>query len=499
MDLTGVKTVGIIGAGVSGLVTAKTLMAEGLDCTLFERNGALGGVWADGYINFGVQVQKELYEYPDWPLPESTPNFTPGPFFQQYLKDYADHFGLTPHIRLESEVTTVRPRGDGKRGWSLAIRDKEGERQGDFDLLVVCVGLYSNEPYRPEFRGQDTFRGEILHISQLKSRAPLEGKRVAVLGFGKSATDAALESQAVAKETHLIVREPHWPVPRKLAGILPFKWGMVNRMTSTLIPFYLRPSPFERAVHGLGRPLVWLWWRLVEILMRVQHDLGRKIEGGDNLVPAKPVDIDAFGESTMLPRPALYRAIGQGRIRAHRSTIEEFNPAGPKLANGRQLEIDLLVLGTGWRTGFAFLPDDLRQALGFEDDGLYLYRHMLQPNAPNLVFVGRAATICSVLTYSLQARWLAELIAGRHWLPDSEAMLREIEDMKAWKRAWMPFSASRGARLILHMQHYHDELLRDFGANPLRKRGLWAPLKEVIEPYEPADYRDIVSGDWARR
>jgi hypothetical protein len=33
----------------------------------------------------------------------------------------------------------------------------------------------------------------------------------------------------------------------------------------------------------------------------------------------------------------------------------------------------------------------------------------------------------------------------------------------------------------------------------LRKRGLWAPLKEVIEPYEPADYRDIVSGDWARR
>ncbi len=124
---------------------------------------------------------------------------------------------------------------------------------------------------------------------------------------------------------------------------------------------------------------------------------------------------------------------------------------------------------------------------------------MLQPKVPNLVFIGRASTICSVLTYSLQARWLAELIAGRHRLPESDAMLKEIEDMKAWKRAWMPFSASRGARLIVHMQHYHDELLRDFGANPLRKRGPWAPLKEVIEPYEPADYREIVSGEWARR
>ena len=499
MDLRGVKTVGIIGAGVSGLVTAKTLMAEGLECTLFERNGALGGVWADGYVNFGVQVQKELYEYPDWPLPQGTPDFTPGPLFQRYMEDYAAHFGVAPHIHLKSDVAAVRPREDGRPGWTLLIKDKAREREETFDLLVVSVGLYSNQPFRPEFPGQEEFNGEILHVSELKSTAPLEGKRVAVLGFGKSATDAALESEAVAKETHLIVRQPHWPVPRKLAGILPFKWGMVNRMTSTLIPLYVHPSPLERAVHGLGGPLVWLWWRLVELLLRVQHGLGRKIEGGDDLVPEKPIEIDAFGESTMLPRPGLYKAIGEGRIRAHRSTIKGFRPEGPMLANGRPLDIDLLVLGTGWRTGFGFLSAELREALGFEQDGLYLYRHMLQPNVPNLVFVGRASTICSVLTYSLQARWLAELIAGRHRLPDGEAMLKEVDDLKAWKRAWMPYSASRGARLIVHMQHYHDELLRDFGASPLRKRGPWAPLKEVVEPYEPGDYRDIVSGDWARR
>jgi len=498
MDLRGVKTVGIIGAGVAGLVTAKTLMAQGLACTLFERGPALGGVWADGYVNFGVQVQKELYEYPDWPLPPGTPDFTPGPLFQRYMEDYAAHFGVTPHIRLNSDVAAVRPRQDGRPGWALLVRDKGGEREEDFDLLVVAVGLYSNRPYKPEFPGQDEFGGEILHVSQLKSTAPLEGRRVAVLGFGKSATDAALESEAVARETHLIVRAPHWPVPRKLAGILPFKWGMVNRMTSTLIPLYVHPSSFERAVHGLGGPLVWLWWRLVELLLRVQHGLGRKIEGGDDLVPERPIEIDAFGESTMLPRPRLYKAIGEGRIRAHRSTIKAFKPEGPILANGRQLDIDLLVLGTGWRTDFGFLSADLHEVLGFEEDGLYLYRHMLQPKVPNLAFVGRASTICSVLTYSLQARWLAELVAGRHRLPDGAAMLKEIEEIKTWKRAWMPYSASRGARLIVHMQHYHDELLRDIGARPLRKRGPWAPLKEVVEPYEPGDYRDIVSGDWAR-
>jgi hypothetical protein len=66
--------------------------------------------------------------------------------------------------------------------------------------------------------------------------------------------------------------------------------------------------------------------------------------------------------------------------------------------------------------------------------------------------------------------------------------------MKNWKRAWMPFSAARGARLQLHMLSYHDELLRDLGANPFRKRGIFAPFKELLAPYQPSDYREIIAG-----
>jgi cation diffusion facilitator CzcD-associated flavoprotein CzcO len=65
MDMNDVKRVGIIGAGVAGLATAKILTAQGLDCTVFEKADRLGGVWADGYSNFGVQAQKELYQFPD--------------------------------------------------------------------------------------------------------------------------------------------------------------------------------------------------------------------------------------------------------------------------------------------------------------------------------------------------------------------------------------------------------------------------------------------------
>ena len=500
MDPTEIKTVGIVGAGVSGLVTAKTLLAQGLRCTLFERNQVLGGVWTDGYSNFGVQVQKELYEFPDWPLPEGTPNFTPGPVIQKYLADYADHFGITEHIRFGVSVDRLEPRGDAgqdaKGPWTLAYSDARGTHEEDFDLVVVCIGLYSNVPNMPEFPGQDGFEGEILHISGVKSRTPLEGKRVAVVGFGKSATDVALESAAVAEATHIIFREPHWPVPQKLAGILPFKWGMLARLTSTLLPPYQRPSQVERAVHGLGKPLVWLWWRLVEILLFFQCRLGTRFGTREDLVPRTPIEVDCFGESTMVPWPAFYRLVRRGAVTAHRAEIVEYAPDGLILSNGDKLDVDLVVLGTGWRTDYGLLPEGVRARLGMADDGFYLYRHMLQPALPNLAFIGSAATICSILTYSLQARWLAELLAGNHRLPDAEAMAREIADMQAWKRAWMPFSHARGARLILHMLHYHDELLKDFGANPRRKTGLFAPLKELFAPYGPSDYRSIVSGEW---
>ena len=274
MDLTGIKKVGIIGAGVAGLCTAKTLLAQGIHCTLFERNEIVGGVWAGGYHGFGVQVQKELYEFPDWPLPPDTQNFTPGPVIQRYLADYAEHFGVTPHIRFKTTVTALAERPASEGGWTLTYDDETGSHEKTFDLVVVSIGLYSNVPHMPAFPGQDGFRGEILHNSAFQSPEQLRDRKVVVLGLGKSATDAAVESARVAAKTTVLYRRSHWPVPRKLAGILPFKWGMLHRLTSTLLPLYQRPTGLERVVHTVGLP--WVFWRLVELLLRVQCRLGSR-------------------------------------------------------------------------------------------------------------------------------------------------------------------------------------------------------------------------------
>ena len=126
MHTSNINKIAIIGAGVAGLATARQLIAEGFDCTLFERNEVLGGVWSDGYLNFGVQVQRELYEFPDWPLPEDTPNFTPGPIIEKYLCDYADHFGISSKIRFNTRVTSLAEKDSPSPGWTITSENGGG-------------------------------------------------------------------------------------------------------------------------------------------------------------------------------------------------------------------------------------------------------------------------------------------------------------------------------------------------------------------------------------
>ena len=194
MKTNNFNKIAIIGAGVAGLSTARQLIGEGFDCTLFERNEVLGGVWSDGYLNFGAQVQHELYEFPDWPLPEGTPDFTPGPIILKYLHDYADHFEISSKIRFNTRVTSLAKADSPGTGWALTSENKNESSQEHFDLVVICIGLFSNTPNIPDFPDCDNFHGEVIHNSLLKSEEQLKDKRVAIIGYGKGSNDAAGES-----------------------------------------------------------------------------------------------------------------------------------------------------------------------------------------------------------------------------------------------------------------------------------------------------------------
>merc|ERR1719389_183416 len=101
-DFSKVKRVAIIGAGVAGLQTARQLVEAGIECVIFEKAQDVGGVWRENYDDFGLQVPKQLYEFPGFPYPKDRDFdlFPRGPQVQSYIQSYAEAHGLIGLIRV---------------------------------------------------------------------------------------------------------------------------------------------------------------------------------------------------------------------------------------------------------------------------------------------------------------------------------------------------------------------------------------------------------------
>src|ERR1700739_461904 len=185
------KNVRVIGAGVSGLVAAKTFGARGHKVTILERSGDLGGVWepARTYPDVQTQSPKDLYRYTDKPMPDSYPEWPKGPQVQAYLSDYAREHGLMQRLRLSTVVVNMTRRSSGLPGWTLEVKNPNGKiTTEEFDFVAVCTGQF-NERQTLTVPGEDTFKaagGKILHSAEHTDAASVKDKKVVVLGGSQS-------------------------------------------------------------------------------------------------------------------------------------------------------------------------------------------------------------------------------------------------------------------------------------------------------------------------
>merc|ERR1711972_563108 len=236
-------------------------------------------------------------------------------------------------------------------------------------------------------------------------------------------------------------------------------------------------------LHFLASPLKWLWWRIVEIMFQFQFGLS-----GD-LLPTTRIDQDLFTGGQILSYE-FRDMLNAGKVAAQKGAIARFTETGVVLADGSEMEADMVVFGTGFTKSYAYLEPALRERLNRQNDGLYLYRNMFPTQVPDLCFVGsEVSTFNNILTQGLQALWLRHVLAGQLTLPSVEAMDAVIETERAWKRSWMPKKGDRAAILQLHKMSYHDQLCKDMAVNPRRKG--WNLLAETFAPYSAADYVDL--------
>lgn len=424
--------VAVIGAGASGLVTARWLLAAGFEPVLFERSAGVGGLWRpdDGlaYPSLRTNTSKQKTAFSDLPFAPTLPDFPDRAAVLDYLESYAVRFDLLRRIRTGSVVQRVVRRD---AGW-----DVDGEA---FARVVVCTGLFSR-PLLPELPGAEGFGGPIVHTAVYRGAEPYRGRDVVIVGGGSSAVDVAREIVDVARTVQLALRAPVTFTPRRYRG-----------------------RPFDHRATRLQRRLplaIRTWGR-----RRAIADEYRR-QGAGSPPP--------FGPRTT-PGADILPLIAAGRI-GLRPALAGLEPGRVRFTDGSTAPADAIICGTGYAAEFPFLPAGLPERVGTT---LGLYRLVFPPGAADLAFVGLARVNGPVFPVAeLQARWVAAVSAGRIGLPPAELMRAEIAQRIA--------TAERSGTdpMRVELLDYLDEVGGRIGARP----SLLRHPRLLIAPVSAADY-----------
>lgn len=478
------KRVCVVGAGIAGLVSAKVLRDDGFDVVVLEKEASIGGVWAASRTYPGLRANnpRETYAFSDFPYPATADDYPTAEQVRAYLEAYVDHFGIRPSIRLSTEVVSIAhtPVGSGSHSrFQVTVRPADGSQAPQtlyFDFVAICNGVFS-QPYLPTIEGQAQFAGQVLHSSQLADPQVVAGKRVVVVGAGKSALDCATWAAEHAQTSTLVFRTPHWMVPRYFPGGIRLDRLMMTRFSELFVRYH-RPSRLEAWLHGPGQALTRLWWRGQSQL------LPRLLNMPPEFVPAVPMP-SGFENAGVASE--FFDALRRGKLTPKRAQIASFTgPTTVTLDTGEQVEADVVIFATGWRQGVHFLDPELHRRV-FKDGRFHLYRHILPPNEPQLGFVGYASSLACQFTSEMGAHWLSQHFRGELALPSSAEMEREIERVQQWTAEVFP-ARKEGYFIGQYLAHYIDDLVRDMGLRTFRTGNV---LAEYFLPFWPQRYQKV--------
>lgn len=488
----------MIGAGPSGIVTTKELLEEGHDPICFERADDIGGVFRfgeeDGVVWESCRLTSSglLTAFSDYPAPvDQLEHMTAGEY-AAYLTRYADTFGVTPRLRLETTVSSVARNPDGS--WLVYSVTPEGASDEEqFDAVALCSGLHQH-PARPELPGVDRFTGEVMHGAEYRRPAQVKSRRVLIVGAGESGADIVAEISDHATETVVSLRRGVAVLPRTIRGH-PNDYRTCRIANSSADWVFETRNPADRRKLDVYRivffpvvvadKLVQLADRLAE---RVRASRRPPIERATTHL-TKQLLAESGGtlqEQFGTKSDEWVAAIASGRCR-RAGAVERFDERGVRFVDGARFEPDIVILCTGFETKIPVLDASVADAPR--------YLHTFAPTVgPSLACIGfmRPAFGAIPPLAELQARWFALVLSGAVRLPPEAAMAEGIERLAAFRRRYFRAVRERLDHLV-DFTSFSDALAAEIGCKPTRgalaRESMRFRRRFLDGPFVAAQYR----------
>lgn len=418
----------VVGAGSSGLIMARELLASGVsDFVVFEIQQGPGGLYLRDNYEYSCHTSSMCYtSFACFPPKDVTQcgHFTLSAYVK-YLEDFVESFGLQQHIYYGTEVIAVRQVG---QQWEVKVREVGSPSATPetimFDVVICASGTHTNYEDPKEHPWLDGFTGDIYHSSEFRTATTFENKRVIICGGGESASDVSIHTSRVAAQTwiamrsrtgHITPRGPHIPEtdhdssirreahrkdPEHFPPDAAFDLDLTMALYST--SDFVAPSSLYKDVVAMCTTDFFNGMKInVYNKSFVTNQFGTKNAGFSS----------AIARYGCIPKPPVAKCDG--------STVTFEDGTTAK-------DIDAIIVCVGYKNNIFFLEDELKKKLLNPRNSL---KHVVHPDVDRMYLVGfvRPAFGNIPTLAEMQARWVAQLISGRVNLPPRDTMLLKIE------------------------------------------------------------------------
>ena len=180
--------IGVLGAGITciNFLHFAEQQLKDVELVVYERNEEVGGVWLTSkYPGCRCDIPSIVYQF-SWRTHIWSEMYAPAAENLEYLKTVAKENNFYRYMKLRHEILQTSWSDDDSK-WTLRVRDLASGAEFDdrVDIFLEFNGPVSN-PRNTLSNGIENFKGEVVHPAYWSDETSVDGKHVALVGYGCS-------------------------------------------------------------------------------------------------------------------------------------------------------------------------------------------------------------------------------------------------------------------------------------------------------------------------